>query len=99
LDIQRYKFFFSKILPDFRKITVTKVNVTKQNDGKNCGLFSLANALVLAMRENPAKFEWLNDNNQMRIHYRHCIANTEANLFDFIQRRAVRNITRDIDLI
>ena len=51
------------------------------------------------MRENPAKFEWLNDNNQMRIHYRHCIANTEANLFDFIQRRAVRNITRDIDLI
>jgi Ulp1 family protease len=98
MDFENYQFLFRKIFPDREKLNVIKVNIAKQSDGKNCGLYSLANALALARDLNPAHFTWINDNNEMRNHYRDCIANTKVKPFPFNARRAVRNAKKEIKL-
>lgn len=98
LPVDRYKLLFSSILPNIVKIKVTKENVAKQIDGKNCGLFSLANTLALAQGINPSNMEWLNVNDEMRQHYRECIDSGEIEEFPHKPRRALRSVITELKL-
>lgn len=76
---ENYKNLFSQILPEKDEITLTKVNVARQENDHDCGLYSLANAFALAKNLNPVNNEWMKD--QMRNHYNNCIKIGEASQF------------------
>jgi len=96
LPVKKYTFLFKKILPDVDHIIVIKESVAKQKDGLNCGLYSLANALAIAKGDDPCKMEWINDNNLMRSHYRHCIEIADVSDFPHTERRALRTISYNL---
>ena len=91
----RYKEMFSKILPDFETVFIINENVAKQDDGINCGLFALANALALVQGQNPVLFDWdkyekKTGKDVMRAHYRTCMEMKKIVQFPSKPRRICR---------
>ena len=74
---------------------------------KNCGLdiivdiiqfflLILITSLKLGKGDDPCKMEWINDNNLMRSHYRHCIENADVSEFSHTERRALRTTSYNL---
>lgn len=81
----------SQISPEKKNkvLKVSIMNVQKQKDGFNCGLFAIANATALAFKLNPSEFVY--DQSDLRAHFLLCCRNRKIEPFPSIQSRKSRN--------
>lgn len=70
-------------------LKVSIMNVQKQKDGFNCGLFAIANATALTFKLNPSEFVY--DQSDLRAHFLLCCRNRIIEPFPSIQSRKSRN--------
>ena len=66
-------------LTDYKKITVNFVNVQIQDNGSDCGIYSLAFATSLCCGDDPSKIHFVS--HKLRKHLLNCLENQKMTLF------------------
>jgi hypothetical protein len=78
-NVKKLKAPLKKMLPRCKSLKVKINKTTIQNNGYDCGLFSLAFTTLICNGKNPSDYEI--DRNKVRDHYNKCVDNNEVESF------------------
>ena len=81
------------------KLSIEMMNIQKQPNGSDCGLYAIANALAICMGKNPCKIKWTNS--LMRSHFRSCLETRKLTMFPAAseQRKFKDEVTKNYEFI
>ena len=81
------------------KLSIEMMNIQKQPNGSDCGLYVIANALAVCLGKNPCKIKWTNS--LMRSHFRSCLENRKLTMFPAAseQRKVEDEVTKNYEFV